>query len=129
MTKTCKNLTTFQILLLFYQNLQFTYPWASVKYVQDTGQAFSPRKRTSSTSKLGISSLFLFCGSFLPSFPDADPHWECESGSSRPNQWGSGSTTLETPSKKGRGTSLIGVYYWSLLQGDHFPFNDENLIF
>jgi hypothetical protein len=31
--------------------LQFTYPLASIKDSQATGEAFSPQKRTSSTSK------------------------------------------------------------------------------
>ncbi len=37
----------------FYQKLQFTYPLAlaSIKNVQATGEAFSPQKRTSSTSE------------------------------------------------------------------------------
>ncbi len=35
----------------FDQNLQFTYPQAFIKNVQATGEALSPRKRTSSTSK------------------------------------------------------------------------------
>jgi hypothetical protein len=44
-----------------------------MKYVQATGEVFSCGKRTSSISKHEISPLFLFCGSFLPSFLDADP--------------------------------------------------------
>ncbi len=32
--------------------LQFTYPKASLKNVQATGEAFSPQRRTSSTSKI-----------------------------------------------------------------------------
>jgi hypothetical protein len=45
-----------------------------------TGEGFSPQKRTSSTSKNGINSIFYVCGSFLPSWiqiqiadPDKDP--------------------------------------------------------
>jgi hypothetical protein len=37
------------------QKLQFIYPKASTKDVQATGEAFSPLKRTSSTSKHEIS--------------------------------------------------------------------------
>jgi outer membrane protein assembly factor BamB len=37
---------------------QFTFPLASIKGVQATGEAFSPKKRTSSTSKPEISQLF-----------------------------------------------------------------------
>jgi hypothetical protein len=36
---------------------------------QDTGEAFSPQKRTSSTSRHENSVIFFyFCGSFLPSW-------------------------------------------------------------
>jgi hypothetical protein len=37
-------------IIFFYQKLQFTYPEASSKDVPATGEAFSPQKRTSSTS-------------------------------------------------------------------------------
>jgi hypothetical protein len=37
------------------KKVQFTYPYASIKDVQATGEAFSPQKRTSSTSKHEIS--------------------------------------------------------------------------
>jgi hypothetical protein len=33
------------------KNCKFSYPWDSLKDVQATGEAFSPQKRTSSTSK------------------------------------------------------------------------------
>ncbi len=39
----------------FDQKLQFTYPQASMKDFQAAEEAFSPRKRTSSTSKHEIS--------------------------------------------------------------------------
>jgi hypothetical protein len=39
----------------FDQKLQFTYPLASIKDVQATGEVFIPQKRISSTSKLEIS--------------------------------------------------------------------------
>jgi hypothetical protein len=43
----------------------FTYPRASIKDVKVTGEAFSPQKRTSNTSKVEISSLFsIFVGNF-----------------------------------------------------------------
>ncbi len=51
--------------IFFDQKLQFTNPYASIKDVQATGEAFSPQKRTSSTSKHEISKLFFvghFCG-------------------------------------------------------------------
>ncbi len=37
--------------------MQFTYPKASIKDVQATGEVFIPQKTTSSTSKLKFSSL------------------------------------------------------------------------
>jgi hypothetical protein len=48
--------------------LQFTYPYVSIKDAQATGEAFSPLKRTSSTSKHEKSILFFyFWGVILPS--------------------------------------------------------------
>jgi hypothetical protein len=47
------------------QKLQFTFPYASIKDAQATGEAFSPQKRTSSTSKHENSVLFsIFVGLF-----------------------------------------------------------------
>jgi hypothetical protein len=44
---------------------QIKFPKASIKDAQVTGEAFSLQKRTSSTSKYGISlNFFYFCGSF-----------------------------------------------------------------
>jgi hypothetical protein len=49
------------------QKLQFTYPYASIKDAQATGEAFSLQKRTSSTSKHENSLLFsIFVGHFCP---------------------------------------------------------------
>ncbi len=49
----------------FDQKLQFTYPQASFKDVQTTGEAFSPQKRTSSTSKMKfINFFYTFLGYF-----------------------------------------------------------------
>jgi hypothetical protein len=49
------------------QKLQFTYPLASIKDSQATGEAFSPQKRTSSNSKDENSVLFsIFWGNFCP---------------------------------------------------------------
>ncbi len=45
-------------MVFFDRKLQFTYPQASIKDVQATGEAFSPQKRPSSTSKHEISKLF-----------------------------------------------------------------------
>ncbi len=45
----------FFLIVSFDQKLQFTYSFASIKGVQATREAFSPQKRTSSTSKHEIS--------------------------------------------------------------------------
>jgi hypothetical protein len=51
----------------FDKKLQFSYPLASIKDVQATGDAFSPYKRTSSTSKHENSLLSsTFVGHFCP---------------------------------------------------------------
>jgi hypothetical protein len=52
MTKIEKNFTAEQKYIFFDQIVQFTYP---TKDAQATGEAFSPQKRTSSTSKHEIS--------------------------------------------------------------------------
>jgi hypothetical protein len=39
----------FCLTFFFYQKLQFTYPWTSLKDAQATGEAFNPQKRTSGT--------------------------------------------------------------------------------
>jgi hypothetical protein len=58
----------------FDQKLPFTYLYASLKDAQATGEAFSPQKRTSSTSKHENSVLFLFLWViFALMDPDADP--------------------------------------------------------
>jgi hypothetical protein len=55
--------------------------------VQATGEAFSPQKRTPSTSKHEISSLFsILVGLFYPLRSDPDP--------AEQSQCGSGSATL-----------------------------------
>jgi hypothetical protein len=65
MTKNWEKLQLKKNFIFFYQKLQFTYPLASIKDVQATGEAFSPQKRTSSTSKHEISFLY-FSGNFYP---------------------------------------------------------------
>jgi hypothetical protein len=57
-------------IIFFHRKLQFHYPFASIKGVQDTGEAFSSQKRTSSTLKDEICK-----------FPLLDPDLDCESGS------------------------------------------------
>jgi hypothetical protein len=55
----------------FDQKLQFTYPWASIKDVQTTGESFSSQKRTSSTTKDVIYNIFsIFLGHFALLDPD-----------------------------------------------------------
>jgi hypothetical protein len=50
-----------------FKNLQFTFAMAFMKDVQDTGEAFSPQKRTPSTAKLETSSLLsIFVGNLCP---------------------------------------------------------------
>jgi hypothetical protein len=57
-----------------YPNLLFTHPEASIKAVQATKEAFSPQKRTSSSSKSEISSFFQFLWViFALLYPDTDP--------------------------------------------------------
>ncbi len=51
---------------LFYQKLQFTDPYASIKDVIATGEAFNPQKRTSKTLKNKFIKFFYFWGWFLP---------------------------------------------------------------
>jgi hypothetical protein len=70
----------------FDQKLQFIYSQASIKSFQATGKAFSPQKKTSSTSKNVTYKLFpIFVGHF------------CHPGSGSRNhiESGSGSTTLK----------------------------------
>jgi hypothetical protein len=68
MTKNLKEFTAVKLFLIFFgSKLQFTYPWASIKDTQATEEAFSPQKRTSSTSKHENSLLFsIFVGHFCP---------------------------------------------------------------
>jgi hypothetical protein len=70
-----KNTAEIFFISFLYKKLLFTY-------VQATGEAFSPQKRTSSTSKIKFINFFYVCGSFLPSCirsrmhianPDPDP--------------------------------------------------------
>jgi hypothetical protein len=44
--------------LFFSSKLQLTYPWGFIKDVQATGEAFSPQKRTSRTSKMKFITFF-----------------------------------------------------------------------
>ncbi len=63
-----ENLTKIQPkkkLSFFEQNLQFTYPWASLKNAQATVEAFSPQKRTSSTRKIRFINFFLSLPSWI----------------------------------------------------------------
>ncbi len=69
----------------FDKKMQFTYPQAFINDVQATGEAFSPPKRPSSTSKDEFHKLFyIFLGHFCPPGSgdpnqDSDPdpqHWK-----------------------------------------------------
>jgi hypothetical protein len=77
-----KNITAKKKLHLFDQKLQFTFLLAFIKDVFDTGEALSPQKRTSSTSKNLISSLFyIFVVIYALLDPDLDMHSQFGSGS------------------------------------------------
>ncbi len=78
--------------LFWDQKLQSTYPKASIKHVQAIEEAFSPQKRTSSTSKRKFLNFSIFVGNFCPpgsgsSFRIHRPNWVWI-------QSGSGSETL-----------------------------------
>ncbi len=60
------------------QKLQFTYPYASIKNVQVTEEAFSSQKRPSNTSK---HELFKKISTFVGHL---DPDPDSESGSTDP---------------------------------------------
>jgi hypothetical protein len=68
MTKNWKKFTAGNSIFYFFdQKMQFTYPQASLKDAQATGESFSPQKGTSSTSKHENSLLFsIFVGHFYP---------------------------------------------------------------
>ncbi len=53
--------------IFWIENWNFTYPYSSIKDAKTTGEAFSPQKRTSGTSK-HEGTFFYICGSFLPSW-------------------------------------------------------------
>ncbi len=78
MTKTWRKKHSWKI---YDQKLQFTYPMASIKDVQATGEAFSPQKKTSSTKNLSyeLFKFLLFLWVILLSWTGSDP--DCESGS------------------------------------------------
>ncbi len=61
-------LLNFFIFYIFYQKFPFIYIQVSIKDVQDTGEAFSPQKRPSNTSKHDLKKNSYFCGSFLLSW-------------------------------------------------------------
>jgi hypothetical protein len=65
------------------QKLQFTFPLASVKDAQATGEAFSPQKRTA-LPNMKILYFFLFL-CIIFTLLDPDPQFECGSGSSNSN--------------------------------------------
>jgi hypothetical protein len=69
MTKIEKIYSGEKFYIFFDQHLQFTRHFAYINDVQATGGAFSPQKRTSSTSKLEIfEHYFLFF-----TLPDPEP--------------------------------------------------------
>jgi hypothetical protein len=67
MAKNWKKITAEKKLNFFYQKLQLTYPYASIKYVQVTEEAFSSQKRPSNTSKHELlKKNSTFVGHFCP---------------------------------------------------------------
>jgi hypothetical protein len=71
MTKNRKNLQLEKITIHFFwiKNYKLPIPGPPIKDVQAAEEAFSPQKRTSSTSKHEIFLIFLnFCGAFFPSW-------------------------------------------------------------
>jgi hypothetical protein len=80
--KNCKNFKAEKINVFFIKNcnLLIIRP-TSIKDVQATGEAFSPQKRTSRTSKLGNFSLFIFLSViFAVLNPDPADQNQCGSG-------------------------------------------------
>jgi hypothetical protein len=62
MTKNWKKFTAEIKFIFFDQKLQFTYPYASIKDVQGTGEVFIPQRKTSSTSKLEFFTFVVHFG-------------------------------------------------------------------
>jgi hypothetical protein len=52
----------------FYQKLQFTYPWASLKDAQATAEAFNFKREHPALQNMKIRYFFLFLCVFLPSW-------------------------------------------------------------
>jgi hypothetical protein len=74
MTKNWQKITAEKKLNFFYQKLQFTYPQASIKYVQVTEEAFSSQKRPSNTTKHELLQFFLLLWVIFALLdPDPDP--------------------------------------------------------
>ncbi len=96
MTKNYKKNLQLKKIKFFGSKILFTYPWASIKDVQVTKEAFNSQKRTSRTSKHEISEFFLLLRVIF-ALLGSDPDSEYGSGSTdpiEPNQFGSVSATL-----------------------------------
>jgi hypothetical protein len=79
-------------LLFFDKKLHFTYPWASIKDVHTTGEAFSPQKRRSRIQYLKFLNFMPFlCVIFALLDSDMDSG---SSGSTELIESGSGTETL-----------------------------------
>jgi hypothetical protein len=85
MTKNWKKFTAEKNLDFFKSKIAIYLSLGLLKDVRATGEAFVPRKRTSSISKLELSSLLWVILALLD--PDPDPYSQCGSGSgtSQPN--------------------------------------------
>jgi hypothetical protein len=86
MTKRRKNTAGNFLKSFFDTNLQFTYPWASVKDVQATREAFSPHREYPAVLKIKFINFLLFLGVI---FALLDPDLDYESGSRDPFESGS----------------------------------------
>ncbi len=78
-----ENITVEKKLIFFWSKIPSYLSLGLIKDIQATGGALSPEKRTSSISKLEISSIFLFLWVIF-ALLDPDPHSHYRSGSSRP---------------------------------------------
>ncbi len=99
MTKNWKKITAEKkFKFVFDQKLQFTYPYASIKYVQVTEEASSSQKRPSNTSKHEIFLLLWVIFALLD--PDPDPYSNYGSGSNGPIEYGSNTDPDTDPDPK-----------------------------
>ncbi len=73
-----KKFTTEKNAIFFDQKLQFTYPHATIKDVQATGEAFSPQREHPTRQNINFLNFFLYLWDI---FTILDPDQDSESGS------------------------------------------------